>query len=68
MHLVTDRGMVPSAQIKVRQPCTNDCPNHGNGDTVWYLVTIQQDQYSDLPGPTDRYWACSGLSPDDFDT
>lgn len=61
--------MVPfGTPTNVRQPCTNDCPNHGNGDTVWYLVTIHPDQYSDLPGPTDRTWTCSGVSPEDFNT
>ena len=52
MHLVTERSMVRfGTPIEVRQSCTDDCPNHGNGDTVWYLVTIPPDPYSDSPGP-----------------
>jgi hypothetical protein len=68
MHFVTDGNMVRyGTPIEVRQPCIDDCPNHGNGDTVWYLVVIPADPFSDPPGLADRYWACSGLAPDDFD-
>ena len=66
MHLVTPQSMIPGAPIEVREPCTDDCPNQGNGDTVWYLLNIPPDPVSDPPGLPHRQWVCSGLAPDDF--
>jgi hypothetical protein len=67
MHRVASRDTAPAgAPVQVREPCDEDCPNQGNGDTVWYLVNIPPNPYSVPPGLPDRHWVCSGLSPDDF--